>query len=422
MSFLKGLRGNPAKSAAKHEARATRHEKREEESRAAVEWAAAARDYIRIPDLKRARDCYLRAAQLFQVCDDTSREETALWLASNLTLEDEDYEAASEVFDRLIYLATRLTNKRLLFRVYALKALALIAANKLSKAKETFHLTDKLRERLSRKESKNPLFVISQALVKRFADGDTISASELPEKVAESDPVNQLITKLISVYEATKNVVASLSLQKATSSIRGTVGGSCKVKSPVTLTLLEANLPTPSSISLTQPLDFAEKSGTKFNATFTLEANLPGDFQIGPAHLMLRFEDQQFQLKSDSISLRVEAAKPRIYAEAQAPSEVHSREEFELLLRVKNESHGDASEVVLRVTLPPSLQLQTGILEKQIITLPAQQEVVFPLFLIASKIGVHEGTIDLEYKGASQRRSKETSQFTVTVKRRKRKQ
>jgi hypothetical protein len=88
MSFLKGLRGNPEKSAAKHEARAIRFEEREEEARAAVEWAAAARDYIKIPDLKRARDCYLRSAQLFQVCGDTSREETTLWLASNLTLEE----------------------------------------------------------------------------------------------------------------------------------------------------------------------------------------------------------------------------------------------------------------------------------------------------------------------------------------------
>jgi hypothetical protein len=258
--------------------------------------------------------------------------------------------------------------------------------------------------------------------VKRFADGDTAPVSELPENVGESDSVNQLIAKLITVYEATKDVVASLSLQKAKSSIRGTVAGYCKVKSPVTLTLLEANLPTPASISLSQPLDFVEKSGTKFSSKFTLETNLPGDFQIGPAHLMFGFEDQHFHLKSDSIALQVEAAKPRIYTEAQIPSVVHSQEEFELLLRVKNESHGDASEVVLRVTLPPSLQLRTGILEKQIITLPAQQEVSFPLFLVASKIGAHKGSIELEYKGASKRRRKETSEFTVKVKRRKRKQ
>ena len=133
------------------------------------------------------------------------------------------------------------------------------------------------------------------------------------------------------------------------------------------------------------------------------------------------FINQCFQLKSDSVSLRVAAAKPRIYTEAQAPSEIHSQEEFELLLRVKNESHGDASEVTLRVTLPPSLRLQTGTLEKRIITLPAQEEVRFPLFIIASRIGEHEGSIDLEYKGASKRRHKETSQFTVKVKRRKRK-
>ncbi len=421
MSFLKGLRGDPEKSAAKHETRATQFEKREEEARAAAEWVAAAKDYTKIPDLKRARDCYLRAAQLFQVSGDSSDEEASLWKASNLALEEEDYETTSEIFDRLIHLATRLKNNHLLFRTLALKTLALIAANKLSKAKATFNLVNKVKERLGSKESKNPLFVIAQALVKRFIDGEAAPISKIPEKVPESDTVNQLITRLITTYRATEDASLSLSLQKVKTPIRGTITGQCKLKSSVALSLLETNLLTPSSISLTQPLLFKEKSGTKLNATFALEANLPGEFQIGPAYVVLELENQRFQLKSNSAPLSVAAAKPRIYAEVQTSSEIYSQEEFELVLRVKNESHGDASEVTLRVILPPSLRLQTGTLEKRIVTLPSQQEVHFPLFLIASKIGAHEGSIDLEYKGASRRRRKETNPFTVTVKRRKRK-
>ncbi len=421
MSFLKGLRGNPTKSAAKHKTRAMKLEEREEEERAAAEWVAAARDYTKIPDLKRARECYLRAAQLFQVCGGASREEAALRQASDLTLEEEDYEEAADVFDRLVNLATRLKDNRLLYRVLALKTLTLIAANKLSKAKETFHLAEKVKERLGSKESKNRLYVLAHALVKRFADGDTVPVSKLPEKVAESDAVNQLIARLVTAYRVTEDVVVSLSLQKETTPIKGNITGYCKVNSPVVLNLLEAKLLTPSSVSLPKPPVFGEKSGTSLSAAFTLQANLPGEFHIGPAYVLLELENQRFQLKSDSASLRVAAAKPRIYAEAQFPSEIHSQEEFELLLRVKNESHGDASEVTLRVTLPPSLRLQTGTLEKRIITLPAQEEVRFPLFIIASKIGEHEGSIDLEYKGASKRSRKETRPFTVTVKRRKRK-
>ncbi len=421
MSFLKGLRGNPVKSAAKHETRAIELEQREEEARAASEWVAAARDHAKIPNLIRARECYLRSAQLYQVCGDTSREEESLRHASDLALEKEDYEAAADVFDRLIHLATRLKDRRLLFRVYVLKTLTLVAANKLSKAKETFYSTEKVREKLRGKASKNPLYMLVNALVKRFADGDAAPVLKLPENIGGSDAVNQLITKLVAAYRATEDTMVSLSLQKATTSIKGNVTGFCKVKSPVALNLLEARLLTPSSISLHKPLEFGEKSGAKLNAIFTLEANLPGEFDIGPAYVLLELENQHFQLKSDSTPLRVAAAKPRIYMEMQVSSEIHLREEFEILLRVKNESHGDASEITLRVTLPPSLKLHTGTLEKRIITLPAQQEMKFPLFLTALKLGVHEGSVDLEYRGASQRRRKETSPFTVTVIRRKRK-
>lgn len=423
MSFIKGLfRGDPAKSAAKHEKRAKTYQQEGDEKRAGNEWAAAGRDYARIPNLKRARECFVQAAQFFLAAGDVKREEAMLRSACDLALDAGDYEAAAAALGILTRIGTRRKDNQLLLHILALKTLAFLAANDLAKAKETNREAQKVEKRMGRTKARFSLFQVAQALTARFVDGEPIpDETMLPERTGESEAIDRLVGRLLTLYQTTKDIILKLSLKKEEAKIKERISGTCSFTSPVGLQVIKTELSLPSNFTQVEPLNFEGVKDTRFSAPFTIEAYLAGEFVIGPAVVVFQVDNQRFQLKSSSVPLRIAAAKPRIQIITESSSEIRPQEEFELKLSVDNSSHGDASDINIRITLPPSLLLQTGTLEKRIITLSAQQQVQFPLFLIATKAGVHEGTIECRYQGPSGGRSKITRSFEVAVKPRPRK-
>jgi uncharacterized membrane protein len=160
---------------------------------------------------------------------------------------------------------------------------------------------------------------------------------------------------------------------------------------------------------------FQPERGTKLAGSFTIVANLPGKFLVGPAVALLESGKQRFQLKSGSVPLNIEAAKSRIQLEVEHHPNVHVGEEFELALRVQNDSPGEVTDVSLRLKLPASLALRTGPLEKRIMTLSPQQRVQYPLTLTASKTGAHKGAVECQYVDASGKRQETASQFVVNA-------
>jgi hypothetical protein len=136
---------------------------------------------------------------------------------------------------------------------------------------------------------------------------------------------------------------------------------------------------------------------------------------VGPLSVTLQKANQKFQFMSNTTTLEVAAAKPRINMEATVATPPHSQEEFELVVKVINDSLGYASEVDITITLPLAFILKTGTLEKRIITLASQQEVSFPLFIIATKAGTHEGTLACTYKGPAGRKLKLENPFSIEV-------
>ncbi len=159
MSFLRGvLSGDPAKSAAKHEKRARMHQAEGNESKAADEWAAAGRDYIKIPDYQHAYDAFLQAAQFYLAVKDDKRENAILFDAVDAAITNQDFTAASGALNQVTRIGTRKNDDALLIRAYSLQTILLFAANDLAKSKQTHREAEKIEKRLGQKKIKTALF------------------------------------------------------------------------------------------------------------------------------------------------------------------------------------------------------------------------------------------------------------------------
>jgi hypothetical protein len=227
--------------------------------------------------------------------------------------------------------------------------------------------------------------------------------------------VDKLVARLVNLHSAAANTKFTLTTSKRQVRIKERIRGRATISSSLRLHVRQALLTLPTGFALVEPFRFQPETGTKLAGSFAIEANLPGKFVVGPAVTTLESGKQRFQLKSGSVSLIIEAAKSRIQLEVEVPPNVHVGEEFELSLRVQNDSHGEVTEVSLRLKLPPSLGLRTGPLEKRIMTLAPQQRVQYPLTLTASKPGTHKGAIECQYMDASGKRQETSSQFAVTA-------
>jgi tetratricopeptide (TPR) repeat protein len=417
MPFLKGLlRGDPAKAAAQHERRAKEYQSKKKRVRAAEEWAAAGRQHVVAHNLKHAQDCFLQAAQLYSTEGDANRGIEMLRAATDAALQEEQFEAAAADMDRVANIGARLKDDQLLLQALALKTVALIASNAFTKAKEAFREAQKLLRRLDPAKARAPLVLIADALAVRFIDGESLpSAGKLPNKTGESTEVDKLVARLVSLYNATTNMKFSLATGKRQAHIKERIRGRVTITSSVRLRVRQALLTLPTGFALVEPFNFQPDTGTKLTGSFTIDANLPGKFVVGPAVATLESGKQRFQLKSSSVSLSIEAAKSRIQLQLELPPNVGVGEEFELILRVQNDSHGEATDVNLRLKLPPSIALRTGPLEKRVMTLPPQQRVQYPLTLIASSTGALKGTVECQYTDASGKRQETASQFVVTA-------
>ena len=417
MPFLKGLlRGDPAKTAAQHERRAKEYQGKKKRVRAAEEWAAAGRQHVVVHNLKRAQDCFLQAAQLYSAEGDANREVEMLRAAADAALQEEQFDAAAADMDRLVNVGARLKDDQLLLQALALKTLALIASNAFTKAKETLREAQKLLKRLDPAKAKAPLVLIADALAVRFIDGESLlSAGKLPNKTGESTQIDKLVAKLVNLYNATTNMKFSLAAGKRQAHIKERIRGRATIASSVRLRVGQALLTLPTGFALVEPFKFQPETGTKLTGSFTIDANLPGKFVVGPAIAMLESGKQHFQLKSNSVALTIEAAKSRIELQLELPPNVRVGEEFELILRLQNDSHGEATDLSLRLKLPTSVTLLTGPLEKRIMTLAPQQRVQYPLTLMASKTGALKGTVECQYIDASGKRQETASQFVVAA-------
>lgn len=424
MSFLKGiLGGDPAKSAVKHEKRARMYQSEGNERKAADEWAAAGRDHSKTPDFKRSHEAFLQAAQFYLAIGDEKREEAILGAAVDAAIAGGDFTAAAGALNQVTRIGTRLKDDEMLLHAYALQGIILIAANDLAKAKQTHREAQKVEKRLGRKKAKVPVFLIASALVDCFIEGEPVPPDFiLPSRFNESENVTQLITNLLTLYTNIKGSKLNLVLDKEEVKLKDRVSGHCSFSFSISVKILEAHFALPSSIAILEGFKLPTAPKKKSKLSFVLEPRLPGTFEVGPVYALFQVDHQQFQMKSNVVGQKVAAAKPRIEIIAEPSTSPRSQEEFELVLRIENNSHGDAADVTLSIILPPSLLLRTGTLEKRIITLPSKQHVQFPLFLIATKAGKHEGKVECKYKGPSGRSRKIESPFIVNIQPRVRKE
>jgi tetratricopeptide (TPR) repeat protein len=413
MSFL---RGNPAKSAAKHEKRAREHQTRGNEQKAADEWTAAGRDYLKIPNYARAYEAYIQAAQFYLAVNDVNRETEALFAAIDAAIAANDFEAAAGALTQVTRIGARKKDNQLLLRAYAVQSIIHIAGNDLSKAKESHHEALKIEKRIGRKKATLPVYQVASAFVDRFIEGNTVPDDQtLPNRFDESAKVKQVIENLLALYDKTMKTKLELVLGKEEVKIKERVTGHVAFSFSIPIQVVETTLALPSNIACLQDPKMPEKTQRKFKLSFTIEPRLPGEFDVGPFTTLLQAEHQQFIMKSNAVPLKIIAAKPRLNVTAEPTSTPLSQEEFELVLRVENDSHGDASDVIIVITLPPHLLLKTGTLQKRIVTLHPQQHVQFPLFLIGTKAGNLEGIVKCTYKGPSGRSQKIEEKFSVKI-------
>jgi hypothetical protein len=417
MSFLKGVfSGDPEKSAAKHEKRAREHQAEGNEIKAGDEWAAAGRDYTKIPDYKRAYDAFLQAAQFYLALNDDKRENAILFDAIDAAVANQDFTAASTALDQVIRLGTRKKNDELLIRAYSLQTILLFASNDLAKSKQTHREAEKVEKRFGRKKIKTPIYPVASIIVSRFIEGEIPPSDvQLPTRVDESTTVTQFVGTLLTLFQNTQTSKLKLVLDKEQVKLKEPISGRTTISFLVPTQMIDAQFSLPSNIALLEPLRIPPGPKKKFKIPFTLEPRLPGTFDVGPLVMVFQIENQRFQFKSNPVQIEITAAKPRIHLLAESVSPPYSQEEFELILRVENNSLGDAADVQITITLPSSLLLKTGTLEKRIITLPSQQHVQFPLYLIATKAGTHDGKIMCKYQGPSGKIQRVETTFSVEV-------
>ncbi|MFX1299522.1 MAG: hypothetical protein ACFFAL_07005 [Promethearchaeota archaeon] len=413
MSFL---RGNPAKSAAKHEKRAREHQDRGNEQKAADEWTAAGRDFLKVPNYSRAYDAFIQAAQFYLAVNDADRETDALFSAVDAAIAATDFEAAAGALTQVTRIGTRKKDNQLLLRAFAVQTIIHIAGNDLSKARESHREAFKMEKRLGRKKATLPVYQVASAFVDRFIEGNTVPDDHtLPNRFDESENVKLVISNLLALYNDTMKTTLKLVLGKEEVKIKERVTGQVAFSFPIPVQVIETTLNLPSNIACLQETEIPEKAQRKYKLSFAIEPRLPGEFDVGPLTILLQAEHQRFVMKSNTVPLKIIAAKPRLNVTAEPTSTPQSQEEFELLLRVENDSHGDASDVVITITLPPHLLLKTGTLQKRIVTLHPQQHVQFPLFLIATKVGNLEGIIKCDYTGVGGRSRKIEEKFSVKI-------
>ncbi|MFX1317551.1 MAG: hypothetical protein ACFE9D_00310 [Promethearchaeota archaeon] len=417
MSFLKGiLSGDPAKSAAKHEKRARTHQADGNEVKAADEWAAAGRAYTKIPDYQKAYDAFLQAAQFYLALKDDKRETDILFEAVDVAVTNQDFNSASSALTQVTRICARKKNDELLIRTYALQTILFLAANDLARAKQTYREAEKVKKHFGRKKVKTPVYPLASLLVTRFIEGEAAPENvQLPSRFDESETVTQLLTTLLALYQSIQSSQPKLSLEKQEVKIKEPVSGQVTISFPDATKILDTQISLPSNIALLEPISSPEEPMKRFKIPLLMEARLPGTFDVGPLVFLFQKDMQQFHLKSNSVQLEIMAAKPRIELSAEPVAPPHSQEEFELTVRVENSSHGDAADVTVTVTLPPELLLKTGTLEKRIITLLAQQQVQFPLFLIGTKAGRHDGVIVCKYQGPGGHFQSIESKFSVEI-------
>jgi tetratricopeptide (TPR) repeat protein len=417
MSFLKGVfSGNPGKSAAKHERRARSHQAEGNDIKAADEWAAAGRDYKKIPDYQRAYEAFSQAAQFYLAVNDHKRETEILFDAVDAAIANQDYTAASIALDQVTRIGTRNRDDQLQIRAYSLQTLLPFAANDLAKSKRTFREAEKIKKRLGRKKIKTAVYQIASFMVNRFIEGNIAPPDiQLPSRVDESDTINQLVSTLLTLYQHTQSADLKLTLDKQEVKIKESVSGYATISFSLPTRIIDTQLSLPSNIALLEAIQVPQEPKKKFKIPFYLDPRLPGTFNVGPLIALFQVEQHQFQFKSNPVKLEITAAKPRINLVAGAAFSPHSQEEFELTIRVENNSHGDAADLVIAISLPDALLLKTGTLEKRIITLPAQQHVQFPLIVIATKTGTHEGTVICHYQGPNGSSQKVEINFSIEI-------
>jgi tetratricopeptide (TPR) repeat protein len=410
------LRGDPRKSAAKHEKRARAWQERGNEIRAAKEWVAAGHDYSRISDFKRAYESFLQASQFYLALQDAKSENSTLLEAVNVATAASDFNAAAKALDQVIRIGTRRKDNSMLLHAFALKTIIFIAANDLARARETHREAQKVDKRLDRKKTTLPLFLIASTLTTRFIEGQPIlDETILSSRVDESEHVSQLIEGLLQLLTETKDSTLTLAFDREKAKLKTRVSGHCSFKFSTPLQITEVKLTLPPNVALLEEPVLPDNAVSKYELTLSIEPRLPGSFELGPLSATLQKDDQQFCFTSNTTTLEIAAAKPRINLDTTVATPPRTQEEFEFIVNVVNDSLGDASEVTITITLPPTLILKTGTLEKRIITLASQQSVSFPLFIIATKAGAHEGVITCTYKGPGSRTMKFENPFAIEV-------
>jgi hypothetical protein len=327
-----------------------------------------------------------------------------------------DFEAAAGALTQVTRIGTRKKDNQLLLRAYAVQSIIHVAGNDLAKAKESHHEALKIEKRIGRKKATLPVYQVASAFVDRFIEGNIVPDDQtLPNRFNESENVKQVLTSLLTLYDKTMKSKLKLVLGKEEVKIKERVTGHVTISFSIPIQVVETTLALPSNIACLQDPKIPEKTQRKFKISFAIEPRLPGEFDVGPFTILLQAEHQQFLMKSNTVPLKIIAAKPRLNVTAEPTSTPRSQEEFELMLRVENDSHGDASDVTITITLPPHLLLKTGTLQKRIVTLYPQQHVQFPLFLIGTKAGNLEGIIKCIYKGPSGRSRKIEEKFSVKI-------
>ncbi|MFX0064395.1 MAG: hypothetical protein ACFFC7_19650 [Candidatus Hermodarchaeota archaeon] len=112
---------------------------------------------------------------------------------------------------------------------------------------------------------------------------------------------------------------------------------------------------------------------------FTVQGQLPGEWEVGPATCLYTLEDLTFEVESETITL--DLAPPEVFIDLEIEAEEIAEDyEYKLTINLENQGKG-AADITLKLIRPDEVKIITGTGSKQILDFKPQQKFLYSIDL-----------------------------------------
>ncbi|MFX0091984.1 MAG: hypothetical protein ACFFBD_09495 [Candidatus Hodarchaeota archaeon] len=132
---------------------------------------------------------------------------------------------------------------------------------------------------------------------------------------------------------------------------------------------------TSAKSTFSKEVSFAKPEKKEYE--FTVQGQLPGKWEVGPATCFYTLQDYTFNVESETILLDIAPPEAKINLEINA-EEIAEDYEYSLNISIENQGKG-ATDITLKLIRPEEVSIISGTGTKQVIDLKPQQKFTFSI-------------------------------------------